>query len=40
MKLPELAGDVGLLEVLGNLTGLPAACEDKVNQTLRIGPFF
>lgn len=40
MKLPELAGEVGLLEMLGNFTGLPAACECKVNQTISIGPFF
>lgn len=29
MKFPELAGEVGLREMLGNFTGLPAACEHK-----------
>lgn len=39
MKLPELAGEVGLREMLGNFTGLPVACKCKVGP-VRTGPFF
>lgn len=37
MKLPELAGEAGLREMLGNFTGLPAACKCKV-EPVRTGP--
>lgn len=35
MKFPELAGEAGLLERLGNLTGLTGVCKNKARTALR-----
>ena len=36
LKFPELAGEAGLLERDGNLTGLTGVCKNKVDITVRV----